>query len=211
MKEFRVKLDDQLAERFRQGDIQAFAHIHEMDYRRYMYYTYQITQDKDAAVSIVTEAYVKLWKLHRNFQTVADIRAFMYTVCRNDSYTFNRDRVNQRKSVMLVGDIETELSGLEESYDPKTVEDKENEVLLFKAELHALLNEKIKALPRQRRKVISLVQAGLNHEQIARKLKITVNAVKLAKAKAIAQLRNELISLVLMVCLLEKIIRDLIG
>lgn len=195
MKEFRVKFDNALAERFREGDARAFTHIHDHDFRKYVYYSFQITQDKDAAVSIVTEAYVKLWKLHANFNTLDDIAAFLYTVVRNDSYTFNRDRTNQRKSLLLVSDVETALPALEEDYNTKAIQEQENEVFLFKAKLHARLNEKIHSLPKQRRKVILLIQAGLNHEQIAQKLRISVNAVKLAKAKAIAQLRNELTGL----------------
>lgn len=202
MKEFRVKFDETLAARFREGDARAYTRIHDRDYRKYVYYAFQITQDKDAAVSIVTEAYVKLWKLHANFSTMDDIAAFLYTVIRNDSYTFNRDRSNQRKSLRLVPDVETELPALEEDYNAQALQEQENEVFRFKAELHARLNDKIQALPKQRRKVILLIQAGHSHEEIARQLRITVNAVKLAKAKAIAQLRHELLGLAVLFCML---------
>lgn len=202
MKEFRVSFDDELIERFRNGDTRVFAMVHDMDYQTYVYFTYQITQDKDAAVSIVTESYVKLWKLHENFNSAADIKAFMYTVCRNEAYTFNRDR--SRKSEVLVADMETELDNRVEGYNARSAADQENEVFLLKAELHSMLNEKIKQLPKQPRKVINLVKKGLSNDEIAKRLRVSVNAVKVAKTKAINQLRNDLIVLLISILLLNQ-------
>lgn len=76
MKEFRVSFDDELIERFRNGDTRVFAMVHDMDYQTYVYFTYQ-------------------------------------------------------------------------SYNAQSAADQENEVFLLKAELHSMLNEKIKRLPKQ--------------------------------------------------------------
>jgi RNA polymerase sigma-70 factor (ECF subfamily) len=122
----------------------------------------------------------KLWSRYPNFDSLVNIRAFLYITTRNsclDYLKFNRRRGKAKEDLArLMGeDEDTVLSRL------------------VKAELFESIREEIENLPPQRKTVFKMFYIDdLSMEEIANKLKTTQSTVRGNKFQAIEQLKKSL-------------------
>lgn len=134
------------------------------------------TEDEELARDITQEAFMKLYESRKEFETVDNAKAFLYTIAR-------RLYFNHYKHLRVVENLYPELSGEEV--------DEENylqEVTL--RETIRILYDAIDRLPPQSQKIILLNLQGKNNNEVAEELNISVNTVKSLKKSAYMTLRK---------------------
>jgi RNA polymerase sigma-70 factor (family 1) len=162
----------------RKGSSQALRVIHSLYYPALRSFAGNLADNFPEAEDILTEIFVTLWRKHKDFETLANIKAFLYISARNAC--INHVKKLQREAVRK--------DGLSNYLSP----DHEGFVLneMIRAELLQQIYEAIDALPSQCRRVVKLYYVeGLSNAQIALAARISVNTVKNHKARALSLLR----------------------
>lgn len=139
----------------------------------------RIIKDKDNAEDIVSEAYVKLWERHAGFDNVGSIRSFLYTVVHNasiDSLRHQKKKTAYSKEIVYLD------------------EEKESYVLqqIIEAETYREIVSSLKILPPKCREIFRMIYfEGKDYAEIANELKLSINTIRVQKARALAILRQQ--------------------
>jgi RNA polymerase sigma-70 factor (ECF subfamily) len=140
----------------------------------------RLLKDKAAAEDIVGESFIKLWNKRADFESLQNIKAFMYITVRNACLNYlkqaKRESLNQKQLAYITGE-------------------KEEFVLneMIRAEVLKEIMQEIEKLPEQCGKVLRLgYLEGLRNQEIADLLHISVHTVKNQKARAIQLLKIKL-------------------
>jgi RNA polymerase sigma-70 factor (ECF subfamily) len=164
--------------RLRKGDTRALHALHDLYYPALCHFAVSLLGDIQAAQDVVTEVFVVLWKKNRDFETLQNIKAFLYISTRNAC--LNHIKRQQRDTAMKSG-LSNYLSADREEFAL-------NEMI--RAEVLQQIYEAIEALPSQCRKVFKLCyMEGLSNLEVAERFSISVNTVKNHKVKALGLLR----------------------
>lgn len=173
--------DENLMRSFRRGEEKAFTIIFDRHYKSLCYFANPITQDVQQAEDIVSECFFKLWTKRSDFQTIQNIKAFLYISCRNACV--NHLRNLKRRSVAQ----ELYLSQLELAEETILYQIIESEVL-------QALSEEIEALPAKCKEVFKMIyMENKKTDEIAVLLDVSVKTVRGHKARAIELLRSQLL------------------
>src|SRR5258706_13598450 len=119
-------------DRFRKGDREEFKRVYDSCYDGLYIFAYNLIRKETEAQDITTETFIKLWRLKENFESLNNIRAFLYVTSRNASIDYLRYLQKQRT-------VHKELLYLEEAG-----RDMKNEMI--SAEVLGELSQKIKSL-----------------------------------------------------------------
>jgi RNA polymerase sigma-70 factor (ECF subfamily) len=187
---------DDIASRMRNGDEQAYQSVYNELYLPLFHFTSRLIKDRPVAQEIVSTGFLKLWQMRNRFSTFADMKAFIYTLCRHEAYDFLKYSYNKtNKNTVLTDNIE-EL--LQEDAAPENISQE-----IIRTEVLKTIYEEIQKLPPQRQAVVKMLFIeGLDTKEVARSLGLSVASVRSTKAKAIEQLRNN--------ALLKKLIASLL-
>ena len=82
---------DKLLSGFQKGDPSAFEQVFKLFYRDISYFTEKVTGNKQEAEDITIQAFTKLFERYHLFNSIANIRAFLYTTARNAGFNYIRD------------------------------------------------------------------------------------------------------------------------
>jgi RNA polymerase sigma-70 factor (family 1) len=140
----------------------------------------RLVADRAAAEDIVGESFIKLWNKRGDFESMQNLKAFMYITVRNACLNYlkqaKRDSLNQKQLAYLTGEKEEFIL---------------NEMIRAEV-LKEIMNE-INNLPEQCGKVLKLAYLdGLKNQEVAKVLNISVHTVKNQKARAIQLLKTRL-------------------
>lgn len=182
------KGDDHLARKVRDGDERSFTLLYDLFCGPLTYFIDAIIKDYSEAEALASVTMEKIWKLKENFETMDDIRAFMYVSGRNAAYDYNRKLSTQRKREELTGDIDT----LEQIQSLEMEEDAAAELHWTRTELLSQMIAEMKTLKSKRKKVLYMLIKGMKPDEVARHLGITENNVYILKNRAIQDLRKRL-------------------
>ena len=145
-------------------------------------YVESIEKDMDCSKDIVQDLLVNLWHSDIRFASGRELMGYLYKSLYNNSLLYIR---NKRKRAMILDKIDQE----------KENEDFSKDFMLdtVQEEIVRLLHLHIGDLPRVRRQIMKLSISGFSGKEIADKLGISVNTVKVQKNKSIIYLRDRLI------------------
>ena len=176
--------DTDLVQRFRAGDENAFNTLHQQYFLPVYYYTFKYIKNEQESKDIVSETFGKLWLLKKNFNSLPDIRGFLYTVSYNEACDYLKYQYRTKKEI-LTDDVQ-KLIG-------QDIADQDINSRIAQAELLHDIYREIKKLPPQRQQVLTLffVQ-GLTTAEVAKKLGMEEAVVRSVKAQALSQLRTKL-------------------
>ncbi|HVU58708.1 MAG TPA: RNA polymerase sigma-70 factor [Puia sp.] len=164
--------------RLKNGDTKALHELHDLYYPALCHFAISLLGDTPAAEDIVTEVFVVLWKKSQDFETLQNIKAFLYISTRNAC--LNHIKRLQRDTAMK--------SGLSNYLSTERPEFALNQMI--RAEVLQQIYEAIEALPSQCGKVFKLCYVeGLSNSEVAERFSISVNTVKNHKVKALGLLR----------------------
>jgi RNA polymerase sigma-70 factor (family 1) len=157
------------------GDIKAFKIFFESFYPTLCLFSKRYIIQEDAANDIVQEAFIYFWNKKDEIQSENHARSYLYKYVKNRSLNYIRDK-------KTIGFLNIENLELDRSTHESIVIEETNEII-YKA---------INKLSPQGQEIIELSLDGLKNQEIADKLKISINSVKTVKLRAFKVLRKEL-------------------
>jgi RNA polymerase sigma-70 factor (family 1) len=69
-------------------DMQAYRKLYELLNERLLWFVYSFVKSKEAAEEIVSDTFIKLWKMRDQLQSVGNLRVFLYVIARNLSLNY---------------------------------------------------------------------------------------------------------------------------
>lgn len=161
--------------------MRAFDAIYERYSRKlYGFVLRYIKQEADAE-EIVQEVFLKIWKSRSHIDVYSSFESFLFTIAYNFTISLLRKRVNEKKY----------LEHLRERQQIERAVDLMDEIQYN--ELNERVNSLLKKLtPRQREIFMLSRYEGLSHEEIAKKLNISVNTIKNHLVSALSFLKSNL-------------------
>ncbi|MDO9340973.1 MAG: RNA polymerase sigma-70 factor [Bacteroidales bacterium] len=174
-------MKDQLAERIKLGDEQAFELLFRKYYVRLCSFANKFLNDPDQAKEIVQEVFVKIWERRKDIDPEDSLKSYLFKVAQNLSINkLRRKKVESRYTeIYKLVYIEQQEFSAHES--------------LLARELEENIACSIGKLPAECRKVFELSRIeGLKYKEIADTLHISVKTVEAQMSKALRFLRIEL-------------------
>lgn len=164
---------------FQQGSKEAFAAVYNMHYSRLYGFIKKLVDNREEAQDITAETFVKLWKLHANFNTAENIKAFLYITARNACMDYLRYRQRQTANKQELGYVLIQQEGAITTFNEE----------IKTAVLQQVHNE-IENLPTQCKRIFKMAWLeGKKNAAIAEQLAITEQTVRNQKARAVKILR----------------------
>jgi RNA polymerase sigma-70 factor (ECF subfamily) len=164
---------------FQQGNKEAFAAVYNMHYSRLYGFIKKLIEDREEAQDIAAETFVKLWKLHANFNTEENIKAFLYITARNACMDFLRYRQRQTANKQQLGYVL-----LQQVEDLPANNDE------IKTAVLQQIHSEIENLPTQCKRIFKMAWLeGKKNAAIAEQLSLTEQTVRNQKARAVKILR----------------------
>jgi RNA polymerase sigma-70 factor (ECF subfamily) len=175
--------DNNLIAQFTRGDTEAFTAIYNAYYPTLYSFVKKFIPEREDAEDITADIFVKLWRMHANFDNIKNIEAFLYITARNACLDFLRQlkRRNEKQKELLYVLLQEPAEGI-------LPED-------IKAEVLAAILEEIEKLPRSCRNVFKMAYLeGLSNSEIAESLRINNQSVRNHKLRAVKLLRIALLN-----------------
>ena len=170
--------DDKLIKQFNKGDRQALTSVYDMWFSNICYFAYKVTGDMAEAEDITVTTMEALLSRHALFETMANVKAFLYITARNKCLKYLQSAQKQKTT-------HKELSVIQGESEEYIL------AQMVKAEMMKEIYNEIENLPANRKDVFKLFYIeGLEVSEIAEKLKMTPGAVSTAKSRALDQLRS---------------------
>ncbi len=178
-----INNDVQLAAAFKSGDTAALNLLWKNNYKALVYFADQLVRNNLLSEDIVSETFVKLWKLRENFESVPSIRSFLYVTVRNTCYDLlPSQEIHTRihKEILYTSDYTAEMN--RDDYD------------MMYAEYIQQLYVQVQHLPERCREIFNLYFFGRQTtKEIAALLNISEQTVRNQKTKAVAILKSALL------------------
>jgi RNA polymerase sigma factor (sigma-70 family) len=163
--------------RLKKGDPKALTYLFRMHHNALYSFAAQLIKNGQEASDIVAAAFLKLWQNSAGFEDMTKVQSFLYLTthdaCRN--YLKHADHPSWGAAPVS----ETELSG-------DFIQSQ-----LIRAGLFQKILSEVESLPPMRRKIFNMTYLeGMNVFEIATRLNISVDSVRVQKIKALHFIRT---------------------
>ncbi len=159
-----------------EGNSKTLSKLYDEWYKRFFYYTFKLTHEKELSEDLVQEAFVLYWNNRRDFTDVLAVKTYFYLTLRNKILSHFRDSSIHKRILNSI-------------VDSNVIEDGN---LLIVADVCGEVQQAIATLPQQTQNVIRMSMLDMKLEEIASELNISVNTVKTLKKNAYKYLRQRL-------------------
>ena len=189
-----TKSNKELLLLLRKGDRVAFYNIYERYCKRLYGFVLRYIKQEDDAEEIVQEVFVKLWEARDKIDVYSSFDSFLFTIAYNTTMSLFRKRIKEKKYLEYLKSIQQVQNA------PNVIEE------IHFNELNASVQSLLEQLtPRQKEIFQMSREEGLVHDEIAKKLGISVNTVKKHMTNTLIFLKsnmdNNLLVSLLFVCL----------
>ena len=176
-----TKSNKELLLLLKKNDRIAFYNLYERYSKRlYCFVLKHVKVDEDAE-EIIQEVFIKIWEKRKTIDVSSSFESFLFTVTYHATISLLRKRVTENKYLAHLRSIQ-KVSEIAESTDE-----------LYLNELNAKLKSSLNELTSRQKEVFLLSrEEGLSHQQISKKLHISVNTVKKHITNTISFLRTRL-------------------
>ncbi|NWJ50522.1 MAG: RNA polymerase sigma-70 factor [Bacteroidetes bacterium] len=172
--------NDNLAIEFKEGSTEALNRIYLLYFRSLCFFANRIIDDQLEAEDIVAESFIKLWHKHNDFETLTNIKAFLFITTKNSCLNY-------------VKKMERQTSIHEQLQREHVLFDDDIYFAELESEMLQLLYNEIERLPRKCRNIFKLIYLeGLKTNEIALQLDISNKTVLNQKLRAIQLLKSAL-------------------
>ncbi len=176
-----LDLETDIILRFKKGDARALTYVFKLHHNALCYFAGQMVKNDQEARDIVADSFLKLWERHNDFEALDKIRSFLYITTRNACY--NHIKHLQRKTAS-----HQEISYLEQANEDYI------QSRMIKAELLQKILLEVESLPPIRRKIFKMIYLeDLSIFEIASRLNISVDTVRVQKARALHFIRSTIL------------------
>jgi RNA polymerase sigma-70 factor (family 1) len=159
-------------------DMKAYRQLYELLYERLFWFSYSFVKSREVAEEIVSDVFIKLWKIRQELRSIENLTVFLYIIAKN--YSLNYITKKYKHPQVSLDEIQLEIVS---TINP--------EELYISAELGNKIREAIAQLPAQCRLIFQMVREdGLKPKEVASILniaEITVRNQLTIAAKKIAQ------------------------
>lgn len=197
------KITDATVIEFSNGDIAAFEAIRNLFYDQIKAFSKRLTGNKQESEEITSTTFMKLYKLHANFKTVANVKSFLYITARNSSLDYRRSVQTRSRHISPLA-IENE-----ELVDNGKIGSDNTEDVWQGADEIVEVKKAVALLPERCRQIcLALFYDDKSTSEIAKAMGITEETVRSQKRRAVALLRDKLSSNPLLPYYAEKLTDD---
>ena len=169
------------------GSEKAYIQLFERYYTLLAMFAFRYLADRQLAEDAVHDVVLNLWQKKERFISITTLKAYLYNSVRNRCLNIlEHDQVRK-------------------IYIRKMKEQGAEELNYLETEVYEQLREAIYALPEQQRQIFDLTLQGFDNAEIAKKLNITLDAVKSHKKRGKKLLKENLGNLMLWVLILNSL------
>lgn len=179
-----TKSNSELILLIQKDDRVAFYHIYERYSKRLYGFVLRYIKQKEDAEEIVQEVFVKIWESRKKIDAYSSFESFLFTIAYNTTISLLRKKTNKKKYLEHVKSLQ----------HPENSSDLIDEILFneLNVRVQSLLNE---LTPRQKEIFQLSREEGLTHDEIAKKLDISVNTVKKHMTNTLTFLKSHIDSI----------------
>jgi RNA polymerase sigma-70 factor, ECF subfamily len=180
-------LDTTLLEEIRQGNLKSFELVFKGYYSRLCKYAYSILKNEEAASDQVKDIFIHWWEDRSRVMVTESLSGYLYKSVHNKCINYLSRTLAKQRDI-----CESDLAmPIAELTGPLSVDYPMANLLAM--ELEDALDKAIQKLPDQCREIFILSRIEqLSHEEIAQKLNISPNTVKVHIYRALIKLKEEL-------------------
>ena len=179
MKETKTNRDLLLL--LKNGNVIAFDNIYEMYSKRLYGFVLRYVKQKEDAEGIVQEVFIKIWETRNKIDIFSSFDSFIFTIAYNSTINLLRKRVSEHK-------YQDRLKSVQQITEADQIIDE----IYFKEISTQLQLTLDKLTPRQKEIFQLSREDGLTHEEIAKKLNISVNTVKNHMVNTLAFIKSHI-------------------
>ncbi len=176
-----TKSNSELILLIQKNDRVAFYHIYERYSKRLYGFVLRYVKQNEDAEEIVQEVFVKIWEARNKIDAFSSFEAFLFTIAYNTTISLLRKRTNEKKYLEHLKSLQ------QPDHSPDLIDEIHFNELNDRVQ--SLLNE---LTPRQKEIFQLSREEGLTHDEIAKKLDISVNTVKKHMGNTLAFLRAQI-------------------
>ncbi len=166
---------------FEQGEEKALCFFYHALYPALVHFSFQMTGNRMLAEELVSEAFVKTWRMHFKLNSSAGIKAYLYKVVHRDSL----DAIcSEQKRIRNLQQL------------PPPAENQTPFDLALRSEVYRLVHTAIKGLTPANKKVVTMhFLEGKTTGQISRELSLHPSTIKTQKKQGLEALRKVLVNI----------------
>ncbi len=172
---------DLILEGINNREEKSWKQLYTICYKALCTYSETIVNNFDDAKDIVQDLFINIWYTDTRFPTSRELLSYLYKSTYRNSLIFIRDKRNQNHI----------LNKMKQEHYP---EEFPLDFLLKTVQIEIIrhLHAYIEKLPPMQKRIIELSIAGLSGKEIAAKLGISINTVKVQKSRGLKFLRKHL-------------------
>ena len=179
MKETKTNRDLLLL--LKKGNVIAFDNIYEIYSKRLYGFVLRYIKQKEDAEGIVQEVFIRIWETRNKIDIYSSFDSFIFTIAYNTTINLLRKRISEHKYQDRLKSVQP-ITEADEIIDEIYLKE-------INTQLQLLLD---KLTPRQKEIFQLSRYEGLTHEQIAKKLDISVNTVKNHMVSTLAFIKSHI-------------------
>ncbi|HVI44597.1 MAG TPA: RNA polymerase sigma-70 factor [Chitinophaga sp.] len=165
----------------RRGDQAAFHALFLQFYAPLCYFTERLTGDREVALEIVSDVFLKLWQKRAGFNHLLSIKSFLYTAAKHASLNYLRSNARRQHR----------RAAFERAFPSEPVP--APVALMIEIEMMRELDQVIRTLPPRCGSVIQFYFIeGLSTREIAERLSVSVSTVDSQRQRGLKLLRAAL-------------------
>lgn len=160
------ELLDSIKGKIASGNQAAFRQLYDAYSKKLVHFAYAIVKEYDAALEVVDEVFIKIWKNKERITTITNIRVYLYAAVKNTSLNYI-SRKSKEVQTEPFDFINIQLS-----------EDASPEQRLITSEIYQKIKTAVNNLPPRCKMIFKLVREdGLKYKEVAAVLSISENTV----------------------------------
>lgn len=164
------------ARKIRGNNEKAFKEMFDSTFDNYVRYAWRFTKNKDSAMDIVQECFIKLWQMRSNLDPSQSLRTYFYRMVKHRSLNYLRD-VRQHTE---------DIENLKIADESVTVFETDED-----SELQVPLKKWIEELPDRQKEAFKLSRyEGLMHDEIADIMEVSPRTVNNHIGAALSNLQE---------------------
>jgi RNA polymerase sigma-70 factor (ECF subfamily) len=181
-----VHSDEDLVQRYREGDESAYAELLKRHLQLVYTYVYRLVREPDASEDIAQETFVKAWKSLKNYDPkTSKFKTWLLRIARNSSIDYLRKKKHVPLSYFDTDEGTNVLAETVSSEEESVIEKLERQ---GDAQMVRSLVEKLH--PKQQEVLLLYYAGDTTFEEIASVLNEPTNTIKSRHRRALAALKN---------------------
>jgi len=177
----RIDSDSTILQQISCGNQQAFRELFDTYSKKLVHFSLAIVRVKDAALEVVDDVFVRLWKNRQHAAQIQNISVYLYTAVKNTSLNYLAQMAKQQVSESF-DFIDIHLAG---GQSP--------EQRMITTEIFKKIQQAVEDLPPRCKMIFKLVREdGLKYKEVAQILNVSVNTVDAQMVIAVKRISEKL-------------------